>query len=1003
MSATTKIDLCAWALKYAELGWRVIPLHNPLTKEGWSCSCEIYKRSDRYRQWLESKGMGAKFDPDFVCGKSAGKHPRFSDWESKASSDPEQIRAWWKKWPSANIGIAAGRSGLLEIDGDKYKDDYAGDDLLSLDEKVTPTVLSGGGGENWVYLMPPGKTYSNEEGDLPAGINIRGHGGQFVAPPSLHASGERYRWEEGYSPWDIAPAPLPGKIADILDAAQSGPTKPVNFSAITTEKPDLNQWHLSAWELGKIGTPAPVGERSDADFGVCKALIKAGATDDDILAVFEHYPIGVDGKFAEDGRGYLARTIANARRDAEHEGVRVYVNGHTAAHATQATKPTLDAILSAIEEIAAGDPAQIPERIARELGGAVGELDRSLQVAVVAALVNGAGFTKTAAQNFVRDCAADAKRRRQEAKHERYQAAQAERIAERKTKRAGRLSIDVNRQLITVVNDAAYALVEYNADEPTIFVRGGALARVVRDEDGAPTIQQLNAGALLHTLGDAADWVLIHIGDDGGEVVDVFPPADVVRAVLSAGAWPGIPAIEGVVNAPTFAPDGTLHDAPGYNPATRLYNASSLALGDTTPTPANVAAAKSLIVDDLLHDFPFKDQASRTHAVALLLLPFVRPMIAGATPLHLIDAPTPGSGKGLLTAACALPAIGRDVHSLAPGENEDEWRKRLTATLLMGGTHISIDNIRKPLDSGVLSSVLTQEYVEDRILGQSANAKLKVRAVWCANGNNIMPSDEIARRSVWIRLDANAEKPWERDGFKHPNLRAWILENRAAIVTAAVTLVRAWIDAGQPAYTGRGKGSYDDWSRVMGGILHTVGIAGFLGNENDLFDTAVSDAEVLREFVKAWWERHGDSPVASGELFKLASKPDDGQADDGDWLGLLDGILGNGNQRSRQTRLGKILAGAKDKVYGDYKIRKDKTVKGVPHWGLSKTGVERSTPRSTQPDAIPTPVSDDYAKDWVERGRTLTLHDACENLFFSGGGDDTEDASSPNEKIILLG
>ncbi len=40
-----------------------------------------------------------------------------------ATTDPEQIRAWWSKWPEANIAIPTGLpSGIISLDMDTYKD-----------------------------------------------------------------------------------------------------------------------------------------------------------------------------------------------------------------------------------------------------------------------------------------------------------------------------------------------------------------------------------------------------------------------------------------------------------------------------------------------------------------------------------------------------------------------------------------------------------------------------------------------------------------------------------------------------------------------------------------------------------------------------------------------------------------------------------------------------------------------------------------------------------------
>ncbi|RIK36219.1 MAG: hypothetical protein DCC55_27975 [Chloroflexi bacterium] len=638
---------------------------------------------------------------------------------------------------------------------------------------------------------------------------------------------------------------------------------------------------------------------------------------------------------------------------------------------------SLDEILAKIAALGADttldDNARL-QRLVDEIAGPVEQLDKAHHIAVELALVEHLKLSQKKAERFTAACRQRAKQAAKQTKADARQARQAKRPVSEKP------AIDLaDRQLSGVVADALAALVQRNERtpaEPLVYVRGGALTRIVRDESGAPGTQILSAGAVLHTLAEVADWVKISVDDDGNEFIkSEFPPLDVVRSVAAMGEWPGLPPLEGVVNAPTFAPDGTLHDKPGYNPVTRLFNASGLKLGNTTPAPEAIKWAKTLILEDLLGNFPFKDEASKAHAVGLLLLPFVRPMIDGPTPLHLIDSPTPGTGKGLLTSACALPATGRDVHSMAPGKDEDEWRKRLTSTLLLGGTHISIDNIREPLDSGVLASVLTQEYIEDRVLGSSQTVRLRVRTIWCANGNNITPSDEIARRSIWIRLDANTERPWERDGFKHQNLRTWALANRGQLVTAAVTLVRAWMAAGRPVWSGKNKGSYDAWSQVIGGILQTVEIPGFLANEAELFDTTVSDAEVLREFVAAWWNQYADSPVTSGELFKLASYPDHKPDDPlqaaqqtAEWHGLLDGVLGNGNQRSRQTRLGKLLGTSKDKVFGEYKIQKLSPSAGNPRWSLVNVGGERADQRSphSQP-AVPV-VDDDYAKDMVNVG-----------------------------------
>ena len=309
------------ALKLAALGRYVVPLHEPIFDDAGvcvGCTCEAYKRSQKYQQWLKAKHDDGKlkhkkYDPNFKC-RTPGKHPRLSDWEEKASIDPAQIRRWWNQNPTANLGVTPGKSDLLVLDADKYKDDYAGADLLSQDDEQTATTLTGNGGQHFWYQMPEGAQYGNEVGELPEGIDIRGFGGMVLVYPSIHPNGNRYEWEDGYNLTECPPIPLPQALKAILDAAQAkAPKQAVTFTTPTTQAPDLRQWIVSIAVRDLIAKPAPVGERSEADYKVCLSLVYAGATDDDILAVFEHHPIGTQGKFAEAGRGYLARTIGRAR------------------------------------------------------------------------------------------------------------------------------------------------------------------------------------------------------------------------------------------------------------------------------------------------------------------------------------------------------------------------------------------------------------------------------------------------------------------------------------------------------------------------------------------------------------------------------------------------------------------------------------------------------------------------------------------------------------------
>lgn len=248
------------------------------------------------------------------------KNPRMDEWESEATTDHRTIERWWRKWPNANVGIAAGKSGLLMFDLDTYRDDYQGDNLITPEDEETITNLSGGGGQHLIYLQPEGAHYGNSKGQLPTGIHIRGYGGQFVVPPSIHPDGDRYRWEIGYGPHERTPLPLPQPLAALLDQYHLA-LRPAQFGSDEIELPDMTRWTLpkNIWLL--LEHPADVGKRSETDQKVIIALVKVGATDDEIRAVFECFPIGTEGKFAEKGANglkYLAHSISKARAFYSH-------------------------------------------------------------------------------------------------------------------------------------------------------------------------------------------------------------------------------------------------------------------------------------------------------------------------------------------------------------------------------------------------------------------------------------------------------------------------------------------------------------------------------------------------------------------------------------------------------------------------------------------------------------------------------------------------------------
>jgi len=218
------------ALNYAALGWRVVPVWRAC--EG-VCGCWKADRCDR-----------------------PGKHPRTRHGHQGATTDPGKIRSW--KWESANVGIATGReSGLLVIDIDPRNGGQEG--VAALQRELGPlppgpVVQTGGGGRHLYFRHPDGEIRKSLEAD---GVDIKTDGGFVVAPPSIHASGEEYRWT--VRPEKVPPPELPEAWQRFLAA----PLLQRQHPPVTETTKD----HKRPQKTTK-DTPARAAARSESKFAI---------------------------------------------------------------------------------------------------------------------------------------------------------------------------------------------------------------------------------------------------------------------------------------------------------------------------------------------------------------------------------------------------------------------------------------------------------------------------------------------------------------------------------------------------------------------------------------------------------------------------------------------------------------------------------------------------------------------------------------------------------------
>lgn len=173
------------AARLTSLGIGIVPLH--WAREDGSCSCG-----------------------DTTC-RSIGKHPLNKNGASDPIIDAEIATLQWDELPNANIGIVPGVSRLVAVDFDS---EAARDRFRSIADTATleamrqaPTVKTGKG---WhIYFADPDTQYAPTTGrDDDVGIDIRAGVSILVAPPSIHANGNAYRWLQEEPPFD-APSVTP--------------------------------------------------------------------------------------------------------------------------------------------------------------------------------------------------------------------------------------------------------------------------------------------------------------------------------------------------------------------------------------------------------------------------------------------------------------------------------------------------------------------------------------------------------------------------------------------------------------------------------------------------------------------------------------------------------------------------------------------------------------------------------------------------------------------------
>lgn len=503
--------------------------------------------------------------------------------------------------------------------------------------------------------------------------------------------------------------------------------------------------------------------------------------------------------------------------------------------------------------------------------------------------------------------------------------------------------VSETRDQLQIITDMWRELGRANTP-PRLFVRSGEIVRVSDDESDA-RFQVLDRQRTMTHLRRMVRPIAYRkpktpeekkfVADKEFKLIetDVPMPTWIADDIVAAPTCP-FPPVEAVVTAPVLAPGGRLVVAPGYDAPGRLWygppTGFTLPPVPAKPTDVQVADALQLIRGTWLGEVQFEAKRDHAHAMSLLFGPFVRPMIQGPTPLHLVEASKPGTGKSLVPELLGTVFLGHPPGGTPLPAREEEIAKQIGTDLREGPAIIFFDNVKGKVRSASLEAALTLGFYRTRILGVSENVHARIRNTWVMSANNAVLGEEINRRTVRIRIDADKTRARKKAGYTIRRIREWTVEHRPELLLAVLTLLNSWTAAGMPEVDIDERESFEAWSRLMASLLGHLGIEGLLAETDDADEGfEVGEAEA---FCEAWFARHACEEIRAIDLVAV----------------LLDGAhleqtLGeHHSDRGYSTALGLWLDNVRDREFGAFRIVRSAHRSGHRRYRLARASSDRS-------------------------------------------------------------
>ena len=389
---------------------------------------------------------------------------------------------------------------------------------------------------------------------------------------------------------------------------------------------------------------------------------------------------------------------------------------------------------------------------------------------------------------------------------------------------------------------------------PGLFIRDGLLVELIENSEPRGLIERPENSPILEKVVRPRLRLLIskncRMRKDGKDVhvADWLP-----GSVEANRPWHGIRPLTAVIEAPVIRADGSILSTPGYDLQTGLLltgESCNVKVAESPGRQDAVDAAKRLL--DVFSDFPYGGDSDRAGLLSAILTGLSIHSHDSPTPLHLFDANRRGSGKTKQAQSVCHLLLNREPGMASYTQNREEMRKVLMSLAVCGDSVVCFDNVTGAFGDPSLDAALTSTKCKDRLLGGNRIAELSLRPVWMATGNNVSLRGDLARRVVPIRLVSPEEFPERRSGFKHPNLKQFILRERGNLLSDALTILRAFYLAGLPRQSDVWAGSFEGWDTWVRQAILWLGYPDPLTRQEEMESQADAKTDSLKVLMDAW-------------------------------------------------------------------------------------------------------------------------------------------------------